>query len=86
MDEDYQREEDLRDRQDGRTFRVGHVLRDTFDGEDDRLEPAITRLMLELTHLPYEAQEQAQPRPSGVPAAVQAPSLLRRIASRLHLS
>jgi hypothetical protein len=86
MDEDYEREEELKGSQDGRTFRVGRVLRGTFDGKDETLEPAITRLMLELTHLPYGEEEVAVRRPAVPPAAVEPPSLLRRIASRLHLA
>lgn len=86
MDEDYEREEELKGRQDGRTFRVGRVLRGTFDGKDETLEPAMTRLMLELTHLPY-GEEDGPARRSALPTAVtQPPSLLRRIASRLHLA
>lgn len=87
MDEDYEREEQLKGSQDGRTFRVGRVLRGTFDHKDETLEPAITRLMLELTHLPYGEEEVMARRPV-VPsaAAVEPPSLLRRIASRLHLA
>ena len=85
MNQDYQRDEELRDRQGGRTFRVGCVLRDTFDGRDDALEPAMTRLMLELTHLPYEAEQRSHPL-AQQPAPCEPPSLLRRLASRLHLA
>jgi len=86
MNEEYEREEELKGRQSGRTFRVGRVLRGTFDGKDETLEPAITRLMLELTHLPYGEEEVVGRRPVVPQAAAEPPSLLRRIASRLHLA
>lgn len=86
MDEDYERDEELKGRQDGRTFRVGRVLRGTFDGKDETLEPAITRLMLQLTHLPYGDEEGPRRRHAAPPAATEPPSLLKRIASRLHLA
>lgn len=86
MDQEYEREEELRDRQDGRTFRVGRVLRGTYDDEDEILEPAMTRLMLELTHLPYEEQAFARPVRSPPTEVREPPSLLRRLVHRLNLA
>jgi hypothetical protein len=87
MNEAYEREEELKDRQDGRTFRVGRVLRRTFDERGDEvLEPRITRLMLQLTHLPYGDERCSTPAAMEAtpPAAGRTrPSWLERIAARL---
>jgi len=88
MDEDFQ-QQDLRDRQGGRTFRVGQVLRDTFDQRDDGLEPAITRLMLELSRVPEEGVAPVRyPAPARAADVSQpgspSPGLLIRLAARLR--
>jgi len=82
MDDEYQRDQDLRERQGGRTFRIGGALRNSFHPRSDDLEPAITRLMLELSR---EEQQAVRPCRAPPPSA-STPGLLERLVRRLRSS